>query len=357
MHRRTFLTMLAAGTALPQATWADAGNPALLAAARDRNGDFALYGLSARGQDIFRIALPTRGHAAAVHPTAPEAVAFARRPGTFALVIDCASGDVAARLEAPRGRHFYGHGAFIEGGDILCTTENAIDSGEGRIGLWARGDGWRRIGEMPTHGIGPHEVVRLPGDILAVANGGIRTHPDHGREKLNLDTMRPSLVYLGADGRLLEQVMLSEDLRHCSIRHLAAANGTVAFAMQWQGDTAKPVPLLGLHRRGEDPVLCEPPLVESLAMQGYAGSVAFDGAGARVAITSPRGGLFQIFDTKGQFLQSLRRPDVCGIAPADEGFLVTDGLGGVFGADRSLHALASSPRAWDNHLVAMADLV
>lgn len=142
--RRGFLTSLLASAAVPSLSWADAGDPAYLAAARGLDGSYALFGLSPAGKDLFRIPLPGRGHAAAAHPDAPEAVAFARRPGTFALVIDCARGDVAHRLTAPEGHHFYGHGTFVAGGDVLCTSENNIDSGEGRIGLWSRRDGYRR---------------------------------------------------------------------------------------------------------------------------------------------------------------------------------------------------------------------
>ena len=112
-------------------------------------------------------------------------MAFARRPGTFALVLDCAAGVVLRRLEAPGGRHFYGHGAFLEGGAILATTENAFETGEGRIGLWDAATGYARLGEIPSGGIGPHEAVRLPGiDTLGVANAGIRTHPASGCENL-----------------------------------------------------------------------------------------------------------------------------------------------------------------------------
>ncbi|MEC7299045.1 MAG: DUF1513 domain-containing protein, partial [Pseudomonadota bacterium] len=142
--RRGFLASLLAASTMPRLSWADAGNPAYLSAAREGDGGYALFGLSETGADVFRIPLPGRGHAATAHPTAPEAVAFARRPGTFALVIDCVTGHVAHRLESPSGRHFYGHGAFVAGGDILCTTENDIDSGEGRIGFWSRREGYAR---------------------------------------------------------------------------------------------------------------------------------------------------------------------------------------------------------------------
>jgi hypothetical protein len=301
---------------------------------------------------VFRVPLPDRGHAAAAHPVAPEAVAFARRPGTFALVIDCASGRVLHRLQSPVGRHFYGHGAFLEGGEVLCTTENDIATGKGRIGLWSRSEGYARIGEIASGGIGPHELRQLDARTLVVANGGIRTDPARGREKLNLDTMRPNLAYVDLDHGPQELVELEPDLHRNSIRHLGVSpEGDVAFAMQWQGDAMAGVPLLGLHRRGASPRLLSADLAEQIAMQGYAGSVAFDGAGERVAITSPRGGRLHVFDQNG-FAESLLRPDICGVAPASEGFLATDGLGGVMAAGvDGLVTLSRHDSAWDNHLV------
>ena len=251
--RRAVLAGLAAA-ALPAPSWAAAGSPLWLAAGREADGAFSLFGIAWDGALAFRVPLPGRGHAAAAHPTRAEAVAFARRPGAFALVIDCTSGAVLRRLDAPRGRHFYGHGAYAEDGRVFVTTENAFETGDGRLGLWDAEAGYRRLGEVSSGGIGPHEVVRLPGGTLAVANGGIRTHPDTGREKLNLPTMRPSLTRLRPDGTILETVELDPQLRLASIRHLAArADGTVAFALQWEGEEGAIVPLLGLHRRGEAP--------------------------------------------------------------------------------------------------------
>ena len=122
--RRQFLGGIFAAGLMPVPTWADAGSPAFLSAAAKPDGGFVLCGIGA-GLDIrFEIPLPARGHAAAAHPNRPEAVAFARRPGTFAVVIDCATGAQKAMLTAPEGRHFYGHGAFSSDGGLLYTTEN-----------------------------------------------------------------------------------------------------------------------------------------------------------------------------------------------------------------------------------------
>ena len=119
--RRGFLAGLLAAGLTPAVTWADVGAPRYLSAAKTPDGSFRLFGLSAQGQPVFDLPLPGRGHAAAAHPTRAEAVAFARRPGTFAHVIDCSTGQVIAELHSPEGRHFMGHGAFDLAGDLLLT--------------------------------------------------------------------------------------------------------------------------------------------------------------------------------------------------------------------------------------------
>ncbi|SDY79443.1 DUF1513 domain-containing protein [Citreimonas salinaria] len=353
--RRGFLASLLAVGAAPRLGWAEAGDPSYIAAARDAAGGFALYGLDGSGGVTFRVPLPARGHAGAGHPARAEAVAFARRPGAFALVIDCARGMVLHRLTPPANRHFNGHGVFARSGTRLFTSEQAGDTSAGVIGIWDAEAGYARIGEMPTGGIGPHDLRLMPdGGTLVVANGGIATDPTD-RTKLNIPTMRPGLAYLDLDGTILDQIELTPDLHRNSIRHLAVrGDGLVGFAMQWQGETGAAMPLLGLHRRGAAPVLATAPLADELAMDGYAGSVAFDGGGAELAITSPRGGRLHRFSDQGRFLGVVSRADVCGLAPDAAGYLASDGLGGLISVEGGRPApLARLDCAWDNHIVAL----
>ncbi|SFJ04866.1 DUF1513 domain-containing protein [Celeribacter neptunius] len=356
--RRSFLKAALATTAatvVPRLSWADAGSPAYLGAARDASGDYALYGLDAEAQILFRAPLPGRGHAAAAHPAKPEAVAFARRPGTFAVVVNCATGRITHRLAAPEGRHFMGHGLFVEDGEILLTPENNYAEKKGVLGIWRRSLGYKRIGEVASHGIGPHDVKQLSDGTLVIANGGIFTHPEigEGRQKLNIPEMVGSLVYLSPDYTLLEKVELAPELHQNSIRHLSIGSADqVAFAMQWEGDPLDTVPLLGLHRRGEAPVLCEADLAEQMTMKGYAGSVSHAGDGSEVAISSPRGGRIHRFAPDGRFLGAVIRSDICGLAPMRAGYLGSDGFGALSLLKEGMTPLNAVPGlAWDNHLV------
>ncbi|KMW59776.1 putative exported protein [Candidatus Rhodobacter oscarellae] len=348
--RRTFIAgMLAAGLA-PRPTWADAGSPAFLSAGKKPDGAYVLCGLTTEGQITFQLPLPTRGHAAAAHPRLAEAVAFARRPGTYAIVLDCITGREKARLSAPPGRHFYGHGTYSADGDVLFTTENDFDAARGVVGIWDARRDFARMGEFPSGGVGPHDIKLMPdGASLVVANGGIETHPETGRVKLNIPSMRSTLSYLSLDGELLGQVRLDKAHQKNSIRHLAvSATGDVAFAMQWQGDLAVDLPLLGVHRIETGRL----DLVERASvrhMSGYLGSVAIAKDGKSIAATSPRAGIVQEF-AGAEYVGETSIADVCGVAAAASGFVLTSGAGLVkppSGPD-VLHDVA-----WDNHLIAI----
>ncbi|GGB43438.1 hypothetical protein GCM10011505_25920 [Tistrella bauzanensis] len=356
--------------ARPRTLWASSAGPApgapdFLVAARHDNGDYALIGLMRDGGIRFTLPLPARGHGGVVHPLRSEAVAVARRPGREALVIDCATGSESLRLTPPKGRVFYGHGAFSNDGRLLFTPENDYEAATGRIGIWDAADGYKRIDEIASGGVGPHEIRLESGGVtLLVANGGNATHPDTGREVLNPGTMQPNLVRIAVDdGRIVDAVQNEPALRLNSIRHLSTRpDGLAAAVMQWQGDAHERPPLMMLHKAGTAPRLLTAPEPAHAAMRNYAGSTAFNRAGDLVAMTSPVGGRIQVFGVEtGGFRASLVAADVCGLAadPDSDGFLATDGRGRVLAllpdpaaegglrmTLRARHALA-----FDNHMI------
>lgn len=351
--RRTLLKGLAAAAILPVRGWAAVGAPHWVAAAKLRDGSHALLGIGHGGEATFKLPLPARGHAAATHPYRAEVVAFARRPGTFGLVIDCRSGSAIRRLTPPEGRQFNGHGAFSADGTRLFTSEVVAEGSVGRIGVWDVRGGYQRLGEWDSGGIGPHELRLLPDGGLAVANGGIETDPTD-RRPLNLDRMQPNLAILDAEGRPVLIRELPPALAQNSIRHLALTKDGVAFAMQWQGDAAQPVPLLGRAIGKAEIEVHAPQDADIFAMKGYAGSIA--AAADMIAMTSPVGGVVMFHDDSGAHLTTLRRADICGVASRDAAtFALTDGGGAVWAGDPTgLRLLARHDLSWDNHLVSIA---
>ena len=351
--RRQFLAGLLATGLSPNPTWAEIGSPAYLSSAAQTDGSYLLCGIGVNLKTLFQIPLPARGHAAAAHPRRPEAVAFARRPGTFALVVDCLIRRPKAKLTLPKGRHFYGHGVFSRNGDWLFTTENDYEAGKGIVGVWDARNGYKRITEFNSGGIGPHDIKRLPEtDILVVANGGIDTHPDTGRTKLNIPDMAPNLSYI-ENGLVVEVATLGSEWHKNSIRHLAvSAAGNVAFGMQWQGGADLP-PAVALHRRGSVPKTIDVPPLLLRQMDGYVGSIAFTGDEHGIVATSPRGGTVQIYDAAGQgLISSIELMDASGVAAYQKGVIISSGAGVLASLSTTSHQLNRSTNLrWDNHMI------
>lgn len=369
LTRRDVLAGLAAGLALPTVPRAGRGTERLhrlYAAARksaDGHCSFAIF--SPVEGEITAVELPDRGHGIAVAPNGSQCVIFARRPGRFAVAVDRDGRVEPHWFAAAPQRHFYGHGTFSPDGRLLLSTENDYENGRGVLGVRDVGAGYRQIGELPSYGVGPHDVAYLSDRrTLVVANGALKTHPSTGRKVLNLATMRPSLVYIDSHtGDLLEEHVLPSAMHQLSIRHLAVGeNDVVVFGGQHQGPLSERPPLIGFHRRGEQITLVEPPPPVQLALENYIGSVAADPSGTFVAASSPRGGLVTFWDVRNRTYVAQRRlADVCGLAPGAKagGFLLTSGEGRIemLAASDAAALLRANPQLeafmWDNHAAAL----
>ncbi|WP_245408349.1 DUF1513 domain-containing protein [Zhengella mangrovi] len=330
------------------------GDALIASACRFADGAYGAVLLNERGETVTRVDLPARGHDVAVHPDGGLFVAFARRPGNFALAFHPAGGVEPVAFHAPEGRHFFGHGAFSRNGRLLYATENDYETASGVVGVYDAGSRFRRIGEFDSHGTGPHEILLLPdGRTLAVCNGGIETHPDFGRAKLNIDRMKPSLVFIdAATGRLIERHEPPAALHQLSIRHMAAApDGRVLFGCQYEGPATDLPPLWGTAAPGETMRLFERPAGEVAAFRNYVGSVALSADGSTLALSSPRGNLVAwASPADGRILKSETLHDGCGIAFLDAGLVSSSGDGTFHrgSLDRTCGF------AFDNHLAVAA---
>ncbi|MDP9571327.1 UNVERIFIED_ORG: hypothetical protein J2W66_001812 [Agrobacterium larrymoorei] len=313
---------------------------------RSRDGAYGVATLSEAGEIIHKIALPARAHGMAFSPETGMTVAFARRPGTFFVAFDPRGRRAPVVINTPEGRHFYGHGQFSPDGTILYASENDFDGNRGVIGLYDARDGFRRFGEYDAHGIGTHDMtVSADGSMIVIANGGIETHPDFGRTKLNIDRMEPSLVLLeAATGNLIQKHTLPEQLKQLSTRHVDLGNdGRIWFACQYEGPRNDLPPLAGYFSKGDDLRFVDLPDETTGRLANYVGAIAVNREAGVVGLTSPNGNAFVTLDEKhGTVLTQTALREAAGVAASKSGVIASSYDGDFAGR--------MSAVSWDQHI-------
>lgn len=354
----------------PDAALLDGEDPLFAAARREPDGRHTVVVTGLDGLVRLTVPLPGRGHDIAVCPGSGRCLAFARRPGTFAVLFDPAGRRAPLMITAVPGRHFYGHGAFSPDGRLVYATENDYEAARGVIGVYdVSGDRPMRLGQMWSGGTGPHDILPLPdGKTLVVANGGIATHPARGREKLNLAAMRPNITLIDTDsGAAVGQVEAPAALHQLSLRHMAVGEtGRVWIGAQHEGPAQETPPLVASLDPADGRLrFHDVPPALSGRLANYVGSIALSRDGETVAASCPRAGRVLYLSARdGRVVAVQERADACGLAALDrDRFLISDGHGGLSeggpsegGPSEGAPALlAQVPGiAWDNHLVAIA---
>lgn len=322
---------------------------------RTETGHFFAYILDPLGNVVKKIALQGRSHGIAYSKFVKTAVVFARRPGRYAIAFSPFNDQKTVLFEPPKNRHFYGHGVFSKDGSLLFTTENDFEEEKGIIGIYSAKKDFERIGEFYSGGIGPHEVLLSPnGKSLIVANGGIATHPDYPRDKLNLADMRPNISLINiSDGKTTTSYTLSKDLYQISLRHLSLdAQGAVWIGGQYQGSKSDTVPLafyLSNTSRLIKPLAISAEIQNQ--MKHYIGSVSVNISQRLMGMSAPRGNMVTLWNTDDRSLNRvIQVNDGCGIAANDGSFLVTSGQSQIV----TLRKTTPTPGInWDNHITAI----
>ncbi|QLG88930.1 DUF1513 domain-containing protein [Chitinibacter bivalviorum] len=361
INRRHFLQLSALATwprhavAGKAGTTSDQAVPTLLSASWS---DEVMSAGMISGETYQPIALPGRGHGIVALPASGEAIVVSRRLGSWLAKINWQRGEVVQLREAEFDRHYFGHAILTPDGKTLITTENNDDSSQGLLGIYDVAN-LKRIAELPTWGIGPHEMIWLvPGKILAIANGGVLTLPETGRAKINRGQMNPSLVLLEwPSGKKLAEYVLED--KALSIRHLARSHdGTIGIALQAEYAKAEQhlnAPLLALLKPNADQLQLA---AQAPALQGYGASIAavHDAQlGSQFLISALRGNQLARWQSDGTPLASLNLLRPAGIASDGKQAWISSETGVLahyqMGGDTlTMCPMQGTPR-WDNHLV------
>lgn len=360
VSRRQFLfgaAALGAIGALPVVVnTAMAKSPQLIvSAARDVKGHYVLAALDLDGNLVSKTRLPKRAHDSLALPHKPNHVlVLARRPDTFAIEINVLTGDITNTFNSEEGRHFYGHGVVSPDGALLYTSENNYEAQTGEIVVRQTSD-YKVVNRFSSGGIGPHELALMPDqEHLVIANGGIITHPDMPRLKLNLDSMQPNLSYVNRHtGEVVEQVYPEHYQQ--SARHLVVSQqGDVYLGMQFNGDYNLQFPLVYHHKRGQQLVAMKATEEQWQSMHQYIASLCV--TDDTLYVTCPRGDRVAVWDRHSRDMQKIfELKDAAGLALESNRVIMSSGAGTLLnGQLQHETAIASiADIQFDNHMTLM----
>jgi hypothetical protein len=376
--RRAFVSLLAALSCAPalanarfvlpgqdtESTRKDS-NDVLISAFDDQAGQHFVgaYNVS-KAKWLARVAVQHRYHSGVVRYasekktlSASHIVFVARRPGNQAVVLDLASRQII-ELQAGEGRHFYGHAA-VDAQNRVWFTEN--DFANQRSLLVARsGARLETVDvEIDLAGIGPHEFQFLAdGKTAVVGLGGIATHPDYPRKKLNLDTMQSETLLVDTQTQRIVHRDTPLDAQ-LSLRHLdTASDDTVVIGAQYQGPKYQQFPLVYKYQATQGLVAFDAPESVWRSMNQYIASVQINSEMREVMVSCPRANAVHLFSLdQERWLSHFKLPDPGGVCLDHNGrYLVSTGQGKIVclvsknGVLTLEHEKLVSDTRWDNHM-------
>jgi hypothetical protein len=318
-------------------------------------GHFAIQAVDLQGNTLWQSSVATRCHSGCRRPLSKELLFVERRPGWSFYVFDSETGQRLHQIKAADGEHFVGHGIFAPDGRHLYVPGSRYEQSEGIIAVHDARQSYKRIKTLELNGIGPHQLVMHPdGQTLIIGLGGILTHPDYDRIKLNLDTMKPALMLMDRhSGEILAR--FSPSHHQLSSRHVdVSPAGHIYTAYQYQGPKYETRPLVARYQDGryEEIDFGHDILAE---LGNYIASIVAHPENDLVAIASPVGGTALIFEgSSGRVVSKARIRDCAGAEALPGGdFLISSGQGELIrlSANRKPVELAQRSLHWDHHLI------
>lgn len=245
-------------------------------------------------------------HLACFSPDLKHILVCSRIPGAALTLYDF-DGKLIASALPPNHQHFEGHAVFSDDSQFIYATASNYQTTSGKL-LKLKADDLSVINEFDSGGIGPHELVwqtsttsnRTTSNrtVLAIANTGVKTHPDSGRKPLNIDDIHSNVSLFDTQQQtIIHQWFVNQDA--LTARHLdALPNGDLMIGCQYKKDDQYPV-VIALARPEQNRLSFSDnqPGAFHFKMQGYSASVTAFGD-SRALITNPRGHLISQWNTQ-----------------------------------------------------------
>jgi hypothetical protein len=265
-------------------------------------GVLALQAKSATQHDednysvISDFSVPDEVHLAVMYPDNKSILVNSRKPSASLLKYSL-NGELIAELKPLRNQHFEGHAIFSIDEKYLYVTASDFQQGSGKL-LKLNSHDLSLVEMYDTGGIGPHELVWQAPNIIAIANTGVLTHPDSGRDILNLESIQSNVVLFNTVNKAFDHEW-SVPLTGLSARHLDRMdNGDLVIGCQYKKEDKRP-PCVAFASKGEALRFADSQN-ETLHwnMKGYTASIKSIPNSNQALISNPRGHLLTQWENK-----------------------------------------------------------
>ncbi len=240
-------------------------------------------------QVISDFSVPYEVHLATLFPDQKTILVNSRKPGA-SLIKYSLNGELLAELKPLENQHFEGHSIFSSDEEYVYATASDYQQGKGKL-LKLNSHDLSLVEVYDSAGIGPHELVWQANNMIAIANTGVLTHPDSGRDILNIDNIQSNVVSFNTVSATIDNEWLVP-LLGLSARHLDRMdNGDLVIGCQYKKQDQRP-PCIAFAKKGHNLVFVDKEN-DNLHwnMQGYTASIKSIPKTNRALISNPRGHL------------------------------------------------------------------
>jgi len=240
-------------------------------------------------QVISDFSVPDEVHLATLFPDQKSILVNSRKPGASLLKYSL-KGELLAELKPLKNQHFEGHTIFSSDEKYLYATASDYQQGKGKL-LKLNSHDLSLVEVYDSAGIGPHELVWKTNNLIAIANTGVLTHPDSGRDILNIDNIQSNIVLFNTISASIEHEW-KVPLPGLSARHLDRMdNGDLVIGCQYKKQDQRPA-CIAFAKKGHDLVFADKENENvHWDMQGYTASIKSIPNTNRALISNPRGHL------------------------------------------------------------------
>lgn len=233
--------------------------------------------------------VPHEVHLACFTPDQASVLVYSRKPGAELLRYSF-HGQLQASLSPLENQHFEGHGIFSKDGHSLYVTASDYEKKEGRL-LILNAEDLSLQHDLPSGGIGPHELIWQSDNNIAIANTGVLTHPDSGRKILNRDNIQSNVSLFNISEQAVTQ-QWQVPIPGLSARHMDTMDdGSLVIGCQYKKDDKRPACIAFLSLKNGLQFADASNDKLHWDMKGYTASIKAIPGTTQALITNPRGHL------------------------------------------------------------------